>query len=1074
MRPAVPALATSPAAFLLLLALPAAAGPALLEGDRFPDLPNGQPAWQNNPGVFEINRLPAAASLVHAPDEAAARQRDPDASPWYRSLNGTWKFHWVEEPSKRPLDFYKPAFNASAWADIEVPSCWQLKGYDYPHYVNIKYPWQDQNPRPKPPEAPTQYNPVGSYRRSFDVPADWAGRQVLLSFQGVESAFYLWVNGKAVGYAEDSFTVDAFDITDAVKPGPNVVAVAVYRWCDGSWLEDQDFFRLAGIFRDVHVMALPKARVADLFVTTDLDEAYRDAALRVAVEGTADAAGAEVDAVLLDTAGKTVATLASSALKVPSRGAPRAVLEAAVRAPRLWSAEDPALYDLVVRLRQGGRLVDAAAVRVGFREVEIRDGVLLFNGKPVKLKGVNRHEMHPDRGRALTREIMLQDLLIMKRFNVNAVRTCHYPDDPRWYDLCDAYGIYVLDEANLETHDVRDKVPAGDPAWTAACVDRMRSLVERDKNHPCVIGWSLGNEAGHGDNFKAMADWARGRDTTRFIHYEQQNGIADIESTMYSPASRLEAWGRSGKKRPALLCEYAHAMGNSVGSLFKYWDAIYAHPNLAGAFVWDFVDQAIRKKTDAGDVFGYGGDWGKDHPNDNNFCANGLISADRTVQPELWEVKKQYQDVEVRAVDLAAGGVELVNRFLFSNLTAYDASWAVTADDEVVKRGAIPAADLDVAPLATKRIHLDAAVPAPKPGAIHWLNVSFRLKADTRWAEKGHEIAFAQFRLPASAPPAPLAAAPKPPAVKVEDAADRATVTGKDFALVFDKKAGTIASFQYKGTELLAAGPIPNFWRATTDNDNGCWQMRKTAAPWRHAGRDRAVKEATVTPTADGSARIAVAFEIPTSPPSSWSSVYTVHGAGDVVIETEFAPGAEKLPILPEVSLLLSLPAGFERVSWYGRGPGENYCDRQIGYPVGVYTDTVDNFFVRYIRPQETGMRTDVRWVAVTNDKGAGLVALGAPLLQVNALHFTPEDLDGPRHPEELKRRPETILRLVHAHTGMGGDDSWSKGGMPHPEFRVQPKGTYRFAVRLVPLAPGGPAPTAIFRQAAPGFEAAR
>jgi len=1037
----------------------------------FGNLPNGHPAWHNNPRVFAMNREPARAAFIHSPDEAAALKRAADASPWYRSLNGPWKFHWVDEPSKRPAGFFRPDYDASQWREIRVPSSWQTEGYDYPHYVNIKYPWERQTPRPVPPQAPTQYNPVGSYRRTFSIPAEWSGREIFLSFQGVESAFYVWVNGQPAGYGEDSFTPDEFNITALVKPGENLLAVEVYRWCDGSWLEDQDFFRLAGIFRDVELFAVPKLHFRDFFVTTDLDDRYLDATLQVRVE-VADQTGLErpptltVEGILRDAAGVQIASLAPTGLSAAGPRLWQANLSQRIEKPRLWSAEAPHLYALTLLLKEGGQLVEAVTTRVGFREVAIKNGVLLLNGQPIKFKGVNRHEMHPDLGRSVTRELMLDELLIMKRHNINAVRTSHYPNHPFWYDLCDEYGLYVIDEANLETHDVRDKVPGSLPEWTAACLDRMTNLVERDKNHPSVLIWSLGNEAGRGSNFKAMADWARRRDPTRPIHYEQMNEVADIQSDMYASAARLEEWGRSGRQRPYVLCEYAHAMGNSVGALFKYWDAINQYSNLCGAFIWDFVDQSIRKPADPGSktggksFFGYGGDWGRDQPNDNNFCANGLLSADRSLQPEIREVKKQYQNIEIKPRDLQKGEFDLINRHSFTALSEYAGVWRLLADGHELAQVELPPTDLAVPPLNARPLKIQLPDLQPEPGVEYWLNFSFTLKAPTAWAGKDHEVAFAQFKLPWNKPAAvPAAADPLPP-VSLRETADRALVQGTDFQLEFDKKAGIPVSFKVQGVELLAGGPIPNFWRAETDNDHGCYKMRQTCGVWREAGQQRRVRLFKTALSSPQQVQVAVDFDLPTQPPSTWSQVWTVWGNGNLRVENIVAPGAAKLPLMPEISLLLLLPPGFERVAWYGRGPEENYCDRQTGYPVGIYGASVDSFFTRYIRPQEMGMRTDIRWVSVTDARGFGLMARGDRLIQFNALHHTPWELEAARHPEALTKRAETVLRLVHAHTGMGGDDSWSKQGMPHKEFQVLPKdGPFRFTFYLAPLAPGRPDP---------------
>ncbi|MBN1894922.1 DUF4981 domain-containing protein, partial [bacterium] len=902
-----------------------------------------------------------------------------------------------------------------------------------------------------PPAAPTVYNPVGSYRRDFDLPSGWEGRQVYLSFQGVESAFYVWINGSFVGYAEDSYTPDEFNVTSYLRPGTNNLSVQVYRWSDGSWLEDQDFIRLSGIFRDVYLNAVPQVHISDFHYTTDLDADYRDADLNVRVtiknEGQPVPAGHSVEAILYDAGGSPVTSLSMEAASAGGEEA-TATATAHVSNPLKWSAESPNLYTLVLVLKDGrGSVLETTGCRVGFREFGISNGQMKLNGKPILFKGVNRHEIDPDRGRAVPFERMVQDILIMKRHNINAVRTCHYPNQPTWYDLCDSYGIYVIDETNLESHGVRDRLPASDSRWTANCVDRIRNMVERDKNHPCVLIWSLGNEAGQGSNFKAMTDWVHAEDPTRPVHYEGYNQVADITSYMYARVEGVKNYGMSGSLKPLILCEYAHSMGNSTGNLFKYWDVFEAYPNLQGGFIWDFVDQALR----GGSGFLYGGDWG-DNPNDGNFCANGIISIDRTLQPEIVEVKRQYQNIKGKPADLSSGRVELKNHFLFTNVNAFEGSWRLLADDVEIGSGVFSDAEIDIPPLSSRIIQAGFDQPPLHPGTDYWLNLDFRLKKNEKWADAGHSVASMQFRIPYGTAPATLIDTTSMAPLATVESPDRITVTSSDFQLVFSKATGGIVSYVYKGRELLAAGPVPNFWRAPNDNDKGNG-MPGRAGTWRNAGRNRTLTGLDVKKISNREIQIIAHFTYPTQKKSYGLASYNIYGSGDVLVTSTLTPGGGSLPEIPEIGMLLEVPPEFSNIRWYGRGPAENYWDRKLGSDVGVYSATVDDFFIPYIEPQETGNRTDVRWVTLTNSAGEGLMACGFPELEFNALRYSPWELEGKRHPYELVQNENIILRLHYHQMGVGGDDSW--GARPHPEFTLHPDTFYTYRFRLSPVSPG-------------------
>jgi beta-galactosidase len=1016
---------------------------------QFQDLENGYPAWNNNPETFQINRFPAHTWFIPFENEMQALGADYKKSPLFQSLNGGWSFNLADNPSSRPLTFYQPGFDDSNWRTIKVPGNWQTQGYDYAIYTNITYPWTGRE-KPNPPYSPTSYNPVGSYRKTFTVPSDWDGKEVFISFQGVESAFYIWINGEEVGYSEDSYTPAEFNISPYLKKGENLIAVEVYRWSDGSWLEDQDFIRLSGIFRNVYLYATPKVHIRDFTVETELDENYENANfnLKVNVEDltTASPAGYTVTATLYNSSGAEVFTSSNHAVSFTNNEVEVSLSES-VASPLKWSAEYPNLYSLVISLKDNSnKTIESVSHQVGFREFEKKNGILLLNGQPVTFKGVNRHETHPDLGRAVDSATMVEDILIMKRFNINAVRTSHYPNNVLWYRLCNQYGIYVLDETNLESHGRRSEIPASKPEWTANCVDRITSMIERDKNHPCVLMWSLGNEAGWGSNFQAMADYAHAKDPNRPLHYEQYNDITDVVSYMYASPGMVRSHNNTNK--PLVLCEYAHAMGNSVGNLYDYWDAFDNNPRAQGGFIWDFVDQGLRQDGH----FAYGGDWG-DNPNDGNFCANGIISADRTLQPEIWEVKYQYQNVRIREVDLLKGEIEIENQNLFTNLSDFESTWRLLEDDIVIASGNLT--DADIAPLSKKNIQLSYDLSNPNAASEYWLEISFKLKENTIWADAGHEVAKAQFKVPVSGNLPVAVSTGEMQDISLMEDESFIEITGAEFKLVFSKTDGEITSYTYQGTELIEQGPSPNFWRAVTDNDRGTMNLSSSSGTWRNAGRNKTLTGINATVESGKKILINVQYQIPSSTPSTYIIYYTVYGSGDVIMENFFIPGSSSLPVIPEIGVLMKLPSGFENVEWYGKGPYENYIDRNLGYSTGVYQDKVDNFFVEYIRPQETGNRTGTYWVSLTNTDGIGLLAMGSPEMEFNVLRYSPVELEGVRHPDGLKSTNNINLRLIHSQMGLGGNDSWSGGGKPYEEFMNYPDKQYSYIFRLRPIAQG-------------------
>lgn len=798
--------------------------------------------WEN-PLVVGRNREPARAVGIPFPDEAAAKRGDAGRS-FFVLLNGSWRFQLAPHPGAAPAEFHQPDFDDKDWDEIPVPSNWQLLGYDTPYYTDMQLPFPPDNV----PHVPADANPTGCYRRTFQLPEHWRDRQVFLAFEGVDSAFHLWVNGQEVGYSQDSRLRAEFNITPFVHEGDNILAVRVYRWSDGTFLENQDMWRLSGIFRDVYLWAAPPVHVRDVWVRADLDAQYVNGLLVTTVyvrnyirSGT----GAHSLALkLLDEEEQLVDEVRTTVV-IGANEEEAVTFRRPIEQPRQWSDEDPYLYTLLVSLIDpAGELLEVQSCRVGFRKVEIIAGQLCLNGAPLTIKGVNRHEHDPDTGHVVTVESMRADIELMKRFNINAVRTSHYPNDPRWYELCDEYGIYVFDEANIECDGALETL-SNEPAWRTAFLERVARMVERDKNHPCVIVWSLGNESGYGENHKAMVEWVRQRDPSRPLHYHPAGAApeVDILAPMYPSVDRILAMAQESEDaRPIIMCEYAHSMGNAPGNLPEYWAAIAAYPRLQGGFIWDWVDQGLRRIEDDGTQwFAYGGDFG-DEPNDGHFCINGLVWPDRQPHPGLWEVKKVHEPVTVEPVDLPSGRLRVHNQYAFIDLSHLALIWTIHKEGELLRQG-------EFRPLETPAgSQEEIAIPftladSPASGEV-WLTVRFVLNRDEPWAKRGHEVAWTQFQLPGvpvgqpvelSQPAVSVEAAP----LGLEETPERLAVRGGPFDVVFDRATGRLVSWQVGGAELVSQGPTFNFWRAPTDNDEGMWGDQKLAIRWRDAGLHR-------------------------------------------------------------------------------------------------------------------------------------------------------------------------------------------------------------------------------------------
>lgn len=1279
--------------------------------------------WYDQPTKYQVNREKAHTSFYSFSNNEDALVRDRTRSDFYVTLNGTWKFQLADNPHKRNNKFMENGYDVSKWADIKVPASWQTQGFDKPYYTDTRMSWLGTE-EPEIGVSPTVYNPVGAYRRDFVTPENWDGKQVFVSFAGVESAFYVWVNGHKVGYSEDSFTTAEFDITKYLNaPGKkNNISVQVYRWSDGSYLENHDYIRLSGIFRDVALVAKDKnASLFDFGYTTDLDKQYQDAVFNFKAKIRSfvanKPAGYTLETTLLDKDGQTVFVQNSPVdfTKVDADGMAEITFTQNVVNPLKWSAEKPNLYRALITLRDPqGNIVEATSSNVGFRSIEILNkgtnkAQVAVNGKPVMFRGVNRHEISPINGRHIDEASMIRDIVQMKQNNINSVRNSHYPNEPRWYELCDEYGLYMVDEANIESDSVDKVLPASDPKWIEPSSYRMAATIERAKNHPSIIMWSLGNESYGGDVWKVLADLCHDMDPTRLVHYEAHRDIPEVDvwSRMYRRVNDLDNpdmnanplgwWAKYGDK-PELQCEYAHGMGNGIGNFKEYWDFYNQHPILQGGFIWDWRDQALEIPTpvdqmlkDAGSnidvrltgnlvkgkqgkamngfaavyndprlafygnqpftleawvkpdaaqpalnapiivkgddkdfrnesygiqrrvaydpdgktvvedvlefyIFGgeynaengtyqkftasiptpadwkdkwhhvagvydgqkmtllldgkevatqinpagiaigpfpvgiggdvlfdarqaeamptfkglidsvriynralnqqelvrtdrkpdsssllwldfenttkktyeretfmsYGGDWDdirSGNPNNKNFCANGIVSADSTLQPEIVEVKKGYEELALTSAKPEDGKFTLTNRHLFTNLNEYDASWQLLENGFVIDQGTLSAADLDVAPLSSKDIKVAFKQPQVKPGAEYFLNFSFNLKQDTPYANKGHQVAHEQFALNLKQPDnaaVPAVDVTAMPALKTVDEGMLTKITNVngDFDLVFDRSQGTITSLVFKGKELLKGGLTPNFYRAGTDSDIGYYYQSITAK-WRYAGMHKKVTGVEVVKTSDQEITFKVTNTLPVANGSAYDQIFTVYGSGDIKIESTLNPAAD-LPIIPEVGNMLTIPREFSNVTWYGRGPDENYIDRKWGYPVGIYNKDVKDFFTDFIKPQETGNHTDVRWVALTNDEGVGLMARAessAPI-EFNALLYTPEQLSNYSHSFYLDEGDIT-LRLIDRQMGLGGDNSW--GAMPFDQYQNKPDHPYTYTVTLKPIDTSDP-----------------
>jgi beta-galactosidase len=1011
-----------------------------------------QNEWEN-PKIIEQNKEKPHATFMLFDNAADVKADDYSKSSWHKSLNGIWKFVYTDKHANRIPDFYRTDFPDKNWADIPVPSNWERKGFGIPIYTNITYP------HPRNPPFIGENNPVGTYRKTFTMPQNWTDREVLLHFGSITGYAQVYVNGEKVGMSKVSKSPAEFNITKYLKPGENLLAVQVFRWHDGSYLEDQDFWRLTGIERDVFLYALPKLTVWDFFVKADLDNQYTNGLLTADIDlrkfSGANSKAASVRVDVIDASGKPVF---NQQKQVPTSSDINTVsFSSTIPKVAKWSAEHPNLYDFIITAKdESGNLLGVTGSKIGFRKVEIKNAQFMINGMPVLFKGTNRHDHDDVEGHVISKESMVKDIKLMKQFNINSVRTSHYPNDPLWYKLCDKYGLYLVDEANIESHGMGvekadlDRVNhvAYRAEWAPAHMDRIHRLLERDKNHPSVVMWSMGNECANGPVFYEAYKWIKNRDNTRFIMFEQakENANTDVVAPMYPDIKYMEDYAAAKKERPFIMCEYSHAMGNSSGNFQKYWDIIMSSKHMQGGFIWDWVDQGMRASTPDGRTYwAYGGDLGGYHLyNDENFCANGLVSATRVPHPGLYEVKKVYQNVLFKQKDLANGVISIHNLFDFTNLAQYSFKWELYRNGEKIKEAPF---SVDIAPHQQKDVKLK--IPSVKAGDEYYLNVYAHTKNVDELLPNGHEIAREQFKL--SGDYFSLKPAKEGSLQVIKDGAQIRFSAG-DIKGVFDSTLAKFSSLSSKNAQVIRQFPEPYFWRAPTDNDFGN-QMQVKSSLWRAAHVDRIIKNVSIGKQNAAGLPIKVEYEL-IGIAVPYTVDYLIKNDGSIQVTASIDMSNRNLPELPRFGMRMELQKGFENLSYYGRGPWENYSDRNTAAFVGIYNDLVKNQLTQYIRPQENGYKTDVRWLRLVNSQGKGIEVEGLQPICFSALNNLAEDFDPgltkkQQHPTDVKVRDEVYLNIDLKQRGVGGDNSWGK--LPHDPYRLlEQKYSYSYILKLV------------------------
>lgn len=1033
---------------LLLAAIMGCSASAMAAGEKVEAVVPTFTEWHDLQ-VNEVNRFKLHTNYFAYENEDAAKKGDMTKSSNYLSLHGAWKFNWVKDADKRPTDFYKTDLDDSKWKTMNIPAIWELNGYGVPEYVNSGFAWRGHFDE-QPPAVPTKDNNVGSYRRTINIPDNWNGKQVIAHFGSVTSNIYLYVNGKYVGYAEDAKVAAEFDITPYLKKGENLIAFQTFRWCDGSWCEDQDFWRLSGVARDSYLYARDsKVQVSNIKITPDLQNNYNDGTVQIYAEVKGQPI---VEYKLLNHNGIEIIKSEAN-FKKRTNGTAQFTLKNVKK----WSAEDPYLYTLIATVKdQKGNIIEVIPQKVGFRKVEIVNSQLLVNGQPVYIKGADRHEMDPDGGYVVSRERMIQDIKIMKRLNINAVRTCHYPDDPIWYDLCDEYGLYVTAEANQESHGFGygNDAAAKKPDFAKQIMERNQHNVEMQYNHPSVIVWSLGNETVNGDNFVAAYKWIKDQDKSRPVQFEQAGKTGedtDIFCPMYYGHKASEDYAKDAKfTRPLIQCEYNHTMGNSSGGLKEYWDLVRKYPKYQGGYIWDFVDQALHRnpvkpmsvKDDLSYEqynkikYTYGGDYNDYDPSDNNFNCNGIIGPDRQLNPHAYEVAYEYQNIWAEPVDLKAGKISVYNEYFFRNLANYQLVWTLMKDGKAVQNGSVD--KLDVAP--QQKVVLTLPYTVPEDGDV-MLNIEFKLKKAEPLMKAGQTVAYRQLPVREHIAIASLDATGK---LKIENKKNETEIkVTNDFVDVeFDKATGFIKEYEVKDVDLLGEGGTlkPNFWRAVTDNDMGA-QLQKKFKAWRNPTLN--LKSLTANKVKAGKATNAVVAAVYDMPEvkATLTLTYTIAPDGTMRVEQKMdATEGEKVSDMFRFGMVMQLPYNMDNSKFYGRGPIENYIDRKGSQNIGIYTQTADEQFFPYIRPQETGTKSDLRWWEQTTKSGNGFRISSDGVFSASALHYSIDKLDegedkAQRHSYEVPQSKYTELCIDKEQFGVGGENSW--GAWPLPQHRL-------------------------------------
>ena len=1019
-------------------------------------------ALVKDPLYFRDGRMDAHSDHIYYRDENELQEKETS----YRySLNGLWKFHYAKNYKNSVKGFESVEYSCRDWEDIYVPAHIQMEGYDIPQYANVQYPWEGHE-EIHPGEIPEKFNPVASYVNYFTVPETMRGKRLFISFQGAESGMALWLNGAFVGYSEDSFTPSEFELTEYVKEGENKLAVQVFKWTAGSWCEDQDFFRFSGIYRDVYLFTIPEVHVNDLKIRALPDETLE----RATLEMDAQVWGNGTARIVLSREGEVIFEDRKELINIEETPSDKNHFEWKVNQPELWSAEEPQLYDLLIEIyNKNGELQEIIPQKVGFRRFEMKDGIMTLNGKRIVFKGVNRHEFSSVTGRHVSEEELRKDLQMMKQNNINAIRTCHYPNTSLIYQLCDEYGIYMIDETNLESHgtwdtvlmtkDETDIVPHNKPEWLGMILDRANSMYQRDKNHAAILIWSCGNESFGGKDIFEMSEFFRREDPTRLVHYEGVNSdrsysdTSDMESQMYTSVEGIKAFLAKDDRKPFICCEYTHAMGNSCGAMHKYTDLTDTEPKYQGGFIWDYIDQSIYKKDRYGREFqAYGGDFG-DRPTDYNFSGNGIVyGGNRDASPKMQEVKFNYQNI---TAEVQEESVLVKNKNLFTNTDCYDCKVTVARDGKVIRTAKM---DTAVEPLSEKSYELP--LKKESRSGEYTVTVSFHLKEDTVWAKAGHEVAFGQYVYTVD----PLESADEEKHQAIAGASEQMQVIhsvhnigvrGEHFEVMFSTLNGGLVSYKYAGREMIEAIPKPNFWRAPTDNDCGN-QMPMRYAQWKIASMYLGHKEYRKgafgpmnfpeVEEGENSVKISYTYFMPTTPASECRLSYEVFSDGRVKTTLSYDP-VEGLGDMPEFGVLFKLNADYDRVEWYGLGEAETYADRKHGAKLGIYQNKVADNMAHYMVPQECGAKEEVRWAKVVDRKGRGMLfemAKENGPMMFSALPYTPHEIENAMHPFELPEIHYTVVRAAKGQMGVGGDDSW--GSYTHPEYLLNADGKMEFS----------------------------